>query len=368
TGMSSVPARFRKCESCDHNLFIPREFESSPATPCHVLSCGHIFCDRCTIRHLSTHGNMWCRTCDLSRPISPSILEQTPVLNNKLPQRSIVCVGHREERCPCGEMVCLLCTTGSHADHFQYQEFCVSEETMKEKLKLLRRLKGALLDERRETAKRKTQIHNSIFAAKNEIASKSTLIIAQAISRCLYLMAQLAKLGAAECRELDERDARITTLFGSIIMATDLSNRSKLGSNFSDRSDTLKEAIAVANMTAEEYKELKAIRRFHPVVNVAYSATDDTTLDHIARFGKLITTNLIDGNYQQVDTCPTPLVRTKSTAAASTEESFTRFYQVFEELNKFLNFFKELIFIGRKRFSSSDVVFVVFDLGEVQMP
>ncbi|GMT30235.1 hypothetical protein PFISCL1PPCAC_21532, partial [Pristionchus fissidentatus] len=92
------------------------------------------------------------------------------------------CIDHVDPKvvqCPCGEKICLTCVKGLHAEHFQYANLCAVDAKMSEQMKQIKLLRQYLLEERRESAGRKSEIENSISVAKNEISFQCSLIIAQ---------------------------------------------------------------------------------------------------------------------------------------------------------------------------------------------
>ncbi|GMT30240.1 hypothetical protein PFISCL1PPCAC_21537, partial [Pristionchus fissidentatus] len=314
--MLSVPDRYRKCESCHVALSIPRGIDASPASRSFFLGCGHIICARCRKDNGTAFGKVWCRSC--LRFCECSVL---PTATNAqalsfLEANRVKCSDHpkyaRDMQCPCGEMICRQCVNGSHSDHSMHEELQMIEIKMAEEWSRMRLLKETLTKEKIESAKEKREIDQAVCDAKNRIASKCTLIIAQTISRCLDLMSQMEKVRMSRAREVRNRDAVIENTIGKIEKATNMWFRSKMTPNLSARLDMQKEAIVMANCVTEEYNKMKSSPKVGdgPLMRIVYSRKDDDViLNNIAKLGKVITTNLIDGNTRQVETMPTPLLR-----------------------------------------------------------
>ncbi|GMT30196.1 hypothetical protein PFISCL1PPCAC_21493, partial [Pristionchus fissidentatus] len=327
------PARFTKCDSCHVNLPTPLDFCSASLTQLRLLECGHLQCDQCRKDNEAGSGKLWCESCETLCDSSP--LPYKPAAEVKsVKQRKESCVHHRRWKdlhCPCGEVVCLMCAKRSHADHFNYEELFMIGSRMETEIARMSFLKKILTKERQETGKKIKKIDRVIQLSKNAIASKCTLIISQAISRCLDLMTQVEKVGRVKCRSLERRGISIQQTLKKIRKATEAATRGRSTSILSNRLDEQKKALAITASFEQEYKKSKATAACEsdPVLKVEFTTADNSILSQIACIGAEITTNLIDtnGNDRQVETFPTPLMACTKSYAVLYSTPFVRFQE-----------------------------------------
>ncbi|GMT30233.1 hypothetical protein PFISCL1PPCAC_21530, partial [Pristionchus fissidentatus] len=108
-----------------------------------------------------------------------------------------------------------------HAGHFGYDELFANEVQVGKEMARMRVFHKFLMKEKEEIDTKKKQINNLILAASNEIASKCTFIIAQAISRCLDLTAQVQKVGRSRNEMVERREETIVQTLDRMKMAMD---------------------------------------------------------------------------------------------------------------------------------------------------
>ncbi|GMT30253.1 hypothetical protein PFISCL1PPCAC_21550, partial [Pristionchus fissidentatus] len=135
-----------------------------------------------------------------------------------------------------------------------------------------------------------------IDAAKNEINAKFVHIIAQAISRCMDLMAQTEAVGMARCEEIDKRISEIHAISDKIQRASRLSTRYDRISNLAVIKCMRSAAYAMCEPIREEFEYLRAqpvpLRTSKDIIlNLSFPPN---IISHIANLGKVIKTNILD--------------------------------------------------------------------------
>ncbi|GMT30710.1 hypothetical protein PFISCL1PPCAC_22007, partial [Pristionchus fissidentatus] len=157
----------------------------------------------------TSKGEKWCRLCNFG-PFDCFILpsnaesETSPYRLGKWPVSA--CAEHGKPHslhCSCGKVICSMCTESSHASHFRYAELAEMENRLAQEMDKMGHLKKDLMLEKSKMAQQRKGIERHVNVAKDEIAAKFARIIAQAISRCLDLMAQVEIVGMKGYRELN---------------------------------------------------------------------------------------------------------------------------------------------------------------------
>ncbi|GMT30229.1 hypothetical protein PFISCL1PPCAC_21526, partial [Pristionchus fissidentatus] len=226
--------------------------------------------------------------------------------------------------CACGKLICRYCATGRHTSHFNFGELLANADRIEEEVKRMRVLSSFLQYEDKETSRKSDKLEADISKATHEIASKFTLIIAQAISRCLDLIAQTEKVGSMHKKLLNERRILIHNTLASITKATAYAQRCKSTLNVISRLTLQKSALMISG-------EVQAIEvsTETPQLKISFSSE---VLSRIANHGDVITTNLIfdRANVQRVATFPTALVSTMLNDERRLD-AFTRFNEALQE-------------------------------------
>ncbi|GMT30238.1 hypothetical protein PFISCL1PPCAC_21535, partial [Pristionchus fissidentatus] len=169
-------------------------------------------------------------------------------------------------------------------------------------------LKKFLKKEEDDAANRMREIDMTISGARNEIASKCTLIIAQAI---MDLMAQVEKVGRTEYQSVQRRQATIQHALQNIDQTIEISTRSRLTPDLSNRLSMQKSALASTSQLAGEYRNVKVPKAIcSPVMKINYATSCNAIINAIASLGETITANFVtaDSYCRKVHTFSTPLV------------------------------------------------------------
>ncbi|GMT30188.1 hypothetical protein PFISCL1PPCAC_21485 [Pristionchus fissidentatus] len=173
---------FGACHSC-HLILPGLNLRTSRS---HLLECGHVLCNRCGCTSVTSCGKVLCRSCN-----SLSDCFVLPTF------RSSDAFAVKETRVP-GRRC-----SSHHALHTIKCKCGTVEEALSNEMKRIKELNKGLMERKSELAHEKSRIALHIAAANKEIANKFTIIIAQAISRCLDLMTQTTKVGRAGLEALD---------------------------------------------------------------------------------------------------------------------------------------------------------------------
>ncbi|GMT30193.1 hypothetical protein PFISCL1PPCAC_21490, partial [Pristionchus fissidentatus] len=253
--MSAVPNNLSQCEFCHKTLTIPHDANSTLAGLYYLLKCGHVLCDGCRIGHAAAaNGKVWCRVCRRLYECLVPPSKQTPapesspcVSYKRAASTPVRCAEHaaltRLMRCSCGKVICIKCTKSSHARHFPYKDLFEIEERLRSEKEQIPMLRQFLTAEEAETTRQLSEIQAKIDEANTEIASKCTVIIAQAISRCLDLMAQTEKVGLIRQEVVKDRMKMIRRKQGVIKNALEMEVKSS--SDYTFRYVVQKKALEV---------------------------------------------------------------------------------------------------------------------------
>ncbi|GMT30265.1 hypothetical protein PFISCL1PPCAC_21562, partial [Pristionchus fissidentatus] len=180
----SEHSEISKCKLCDKLL--SHTLESS-----HLLSCGHVICVSCRQSKGQNCGRVLCSICkklthSFNFPTSSEI-GASPTI--RPPSHTNFCPKHfasenkTEIKCSCGENICIECAKTTHGVHYNYADMITVNTHLDKEMKQLTRLKMMLLEERGRAALRKRELEKFTNDENDELASKFTRIIAQAISR-----------------------------------------------------------------------------------------------------------------------------------------------------------------------------------------
>ncbi|GMT30711.1 hypothetical protein PFISCL1PPCAC_22008, partial [Pristionchus fissidentatus] len=187
----------------------------------------------------------------------------------------------------------------------------------------------ALREELGKTVNKKHEVMSSVLQAKDNIAANFTRIIAQAVSRCLDVMAQTEKIGITHIENLDSRIARINRTIKMAENKKEIAARSTTAPNFATRLCVQKAVIAMIPQVYAEYEQLqnRTLSADIPVLKLSFS---HVVLNHIANLGKGIMTNLIDGSCQQVQvaTLTISIVKPMRLSKLLNAKHFTKFHEV----------------------------------------
>ncbi|GMT30228.1 hypothetical protein PFISCL1PPCAC_21525, partial [Pristionchus fissidentatus] len=331
TRMTSTPERIIKCHSCHHSLSSRRNLGFLGS---HVLGCGHIICDGCRDTNGVLGGKVWCSTCKKLTECRTKSAESSSIVRKILQEKKFRCDRHTnqlgEAQCPCGEVVCKLCAKSFHADHFNYGELFANADEIESEMARIRWLKRLLADEDRETKKMKEEINANVTAANKEIVSKFTLIIAQAISRCLDLLGQVAAVGRIQHEKLDVRSVVVRNKLDNMQKSIALADQCKFARNPINRLKLQKQALDICR-TIQGMEELPKETQ----LKISFSSD---VLSAIASNGDVITANLFtdEGTDLQVNTLPTALISTNLNEDRCVM-AFHRFHKVLQRTVPVLN-------------------------------
>ncbi|GMT30203.1 hypothetical protein PFISCL1PPCAC_21500, partial [Pristionchus fissidentatus] len=334
--MSTAPDSFGRCKQCAAKLWIPHALAVSLDVRSHILGCGHVICDRCRDENASQCGKVLCTTCSrlsncFSLPSRADFHSAPTVLrwDGIAPPCSTHPVTHVSLRCSCGEFICDKCTEQGHAGHFHYSELVATDAALDKEMQRVRHIERVLMAERTDAIKQKKLIENQISAANNEIANEFTLIIAQAISRCLHLMTQTRAVARRRTQQIVDRIIVLERKLASINQAIEMAGVRNTSPNLSVRLCVKKAAISMSQPLQGELRNSSPPGvKTSPSLSVIIDNCRNKVLDSVAKLGEVITTNLIDkeGTTHQVIPFPTPLVRTTKDLNAAALH-FSQFHQ-----------------------------------------
>ncbi|GMT30718.1 hypothetical protein PFISCL1PPCAC_22015, partial [Pristionchus fissidentatus] len=186
----------------------------------------------------------------------------------------------------------------------------------------------ALCKERGKLAKKRQEVTTRVLQAKENIAANFTRIIAQAISRCLDLMAQTEKVGRIRIEALDGRIAAINQSLKNTNKTMAIAAQSGTVLHLPTRLCVQKAVIAMSPPVFVEYEHLRnnSMSDAYPLLKLSFS---HVVLNHIANLGKGIMTNLIAQSDEQfeVATLPTPTVAATRLMEFSNVTHFTQFHK-----------------------------------------
>ncbi|GMT30226.1 hypothetical protein PFISCL1PPCAC_21523, partial [Pristionchus fissidentatus] len=307
------PEKFSRCEWCG----IPTIFR--PASV--ILSCGHVICEECRSEYVVTAkqaDKIPCRICGrvsdcFMLPSREAATASPTILNVSSPEP--MCRLHDESlkyTCTCREMICLSCTESTHAHHFKYTEVFSTNDLLVKAMERLTRSSGMLVEESAEISIKKRLIIHRTAVASNEIAAKCSLIIAQAINRCLHVQSQLEAVKTRQCQEIDTRVSLITKTLEKIQKVSDMVSRSKSSDNLAVRLCMQKAAFAMSEPLHAECQRMRVgVSRQVASLSVSYSANFESVMDCIATLGERITVNSLfaRGTPQQFLTFTTERVK-----------------------------------------------------------
>ncbi|GMT30258.1 hypothetical protein PFISCL1PPCAC_21555, partial [Pristionchus fissidentatus] len=322
---------FGECEWCKRALPLNR----SPRSRSHLLSCGHVLCEGCRgyARDVASE-HIRCPKCGLQRHsfILPATSESTPSAHSLEVNPAVICdqhLQHAKWTCSCGEGICAECALSAHASHFQYAALFEVSTALDEEMNRMSHLKQLLIGEKMKIKKEKLRIDKQVVAASEEIAAKFMRIIAQAISRCLDLAAQIEKVGKTRHRELDVQMECIDAKLSDLNKAVSMGNLSKQVTNLCTSLCVKRAAIAMSKPLRSSSEQSKAsTAEVAPVLKLSFS---QNVLEHIASIGRLILTNLVDQEktMQEVATLPTPVVTHKQITTKSSDlQSFIQYHKM----------------------------------------
>ncbi|GMT30227.1 hypothetical protein PFISCL1PPCAC_21524, partial [Pristionchus fissidentatus] len=311
TPVTSMPHPIVKCDSCRRNLTTPREINLS------LLECQHSVCELCRNGNVAASGRVWCPPCSRLSACANQPSQQNDDQSSHSGKQNTggrnltcedICTEPSNLLCPCGEMICSECARRSHPGHFPYEElFSVDDRTAIE-MERITQLRESLMAEKEETIMRKTEIENEMESAKREIATVFAVIIAQAISRCLDLMSQTAKVGMVRCKGHIDHMTAINRTLVKIKTAMEMDKRNKRTRDVDLRLSMSKNSLTFSRSVQHTYSMQQTIEA--PKLVVCFSTDIDDVISRISNVGRVITTNLINKSrkQQQVLTFPTPIV------------------------------------------------------------
>ncbi|GMT30224.1 hypothetical protein PFISCL1PPCAC_21521, partial [Pristionchus fissidentatus] len=192
------------------------------------------------------------------------------------------------------QRICNRCTRNAHASHFHYTEIFTTSGQLWKELDRLKRARDLLVEERAAINNKKNQTNYRTTVASKEIAAKCTLIIAQAISRCLDVQSQMEVVRKRRCQEIETRVSIIDRTLEKIKKASAMAARSNSVNNLAVRCSLQKASFAMTQPLHAECEKMRVdVNREATSLNVSYSANFDSIMDSIATLGEHITLNSI---------------------------------------------------------------------------